>query len=76
MIACVATRGARIVREGKRLLVRKDSDTRHTLCIWKLEQPLVLGNVPITPPALGRITGPGAPACPSSPPAIFPTPDA
>ncbi len=55
MIAYVATQGARIVREGKRLLVRNDSDTHHTLFIWKLEQLLIFGNVSITPPALGLL---------------------
>lgn len=55
MIAYVATQGARIVREGKRLLVRKDSDIHHTLFIWKLEQLFVFGNVSITPPALGLL---------------------
>ena len=52
MIAYVTTQGSRIVREGKRLLVRKDNDVHHTLFIWKLEQLIVFGNVSITPPAL------------------------
>ncbi len=55
MIAYVTTQGARIVREGQRLLVRKDGDTYHTLFIWKLEQLLIFGNVSITPPALGLL---------------------
>lgn len=52
MIVYVNTQGARIVREGRHLLVKKENDTYHTLFIYKLEQLIILGNVVITPQAL------------------------
>lgn len=52
MIAYVTTQGAKIVREGRHLLVRKDDATYHTLFIYKLQQLIVAGNVSITPQAL------------------------
>ncbi len=52
MIVYVTTQGARIVREGQRLLVKKDTDTYHTLFIHKLEQLILVGHVAITPQAL------------------------
>jgi hypothetical protein len=48
MIVHVTTQGARIVREGRHLLVRKDNDTYHTLFIHRLEQLVLYGNVSIT----------------------------
>ena len=52
MIVYVTTQGARIVREGRHLLVKKENDTYHTLFTYKLEQLVLMGNVIITPPAL------------------------
>ncbi len=52
MIAYVTTQGARIVREGRHLLVKKEDATYHTLFVYKLEQLVVAGNVSITPQAL------------------------
>lgn len=52
MIVYITTQGARIVREGRHLLVKKDDDTYHTLFIYKLEQLILVGNVVITPQAL------------------------
>lgn len=52
MIAYVTTQGARIVREGRHLLVRKEDATYHTLFTYKLQQLVVAGNVVITPQAL------------------------
>ena len=52
MIVYVTTQGARIVREGRHLLVKKENDTYHTLFIYKLEQLIIMGNVNITPQAL------------------------
>jgi CRISP-associated protein Cas1 len=52
MIVHVTTQGARIVREGRHLLVRKDNDTYHTLFIHRLEQLVLYGNVSITTQAM------------------------
>jgi len=52
MIVYVSTQGARIVREGRHLIVKKENDTYHTLFIYKLEQLIIMGNVVITPQAL------------------------
>lgn len=52
MIVYVTTQGARIVREGRHLLVKKDTDIYHTLFTYKLEQLVLMGNVVITPHAL------------------------
>ena len=52
MIAYLTTQGARLVREGQHLLLRKGGDIYHTLFIHKLEQVVVVGNVEITAPAL------------------------
>jgi len=54
----IQTQGARIVREGRHLLVKKGEDTYHTLFVEKLRQVVLFGNVEITPP--GQI--PVAPA--------------
>ena len=52
MIVYVTTQGARIVREGRHLIVKKENDTYHTLFTYKLEQLIIMGNVVITPQAL------------------------
>jgi CRISPR-associated protein Cas1 len=52
MVVYVTTQGARIIREGRHLIVRKENDIYHTLFIYKLEQLVIMGNVTITPPAL------------------------
>lgn len=52
MIVYITTQGARIVREGRHLIVKKENDTYHTLFIYKLEQLVIMGNVVITPQAL------------------------
>ncbi|HIJ96309.1 MAG TPA: CRISPR-associated endonuclease Cas1 [Desulfuromonadales bacterium] len=52
MIVYISTQGARIVREGRHLIVKKENDTYHTLFIYKLEQLVIMGNVVITPQAL------------------------
>lgn len=51
MVVYVTTQGARIVREGRHLLVRKGEDTWHTLFVEKLDQLVVCGNVELTHPA-------------------------
>ena len=52
MIAYVTTQGARVMREGRHLLVKKEDATYHTLFVYKLEQLVVAGNVTITPAAM------------------------
>ncbi len=52
MIAYVMTQGARIVRQGRHLLVLKDGNIHHTLFTYRLEQVVLFGNVSLTPPAL------------------------
>jgi len=47
----IRTQGARIIREGRHLLVKKGEDTYHTLFIDKLKQVILFGNIEITPPA-------------------------
>jgi len=44
----IQTQGARIVREGRHLLVKKGEDTYHTLFVEKLRQIVIFGNVEIT----------------------------
>jgi CRISP-associated protein Cas1 len=52
MIVYIRTQGAKIVREGRHLLVKKDDATHHTLFTYKLDQVVVFGNIDITHPAL------------------------
>jgi CRISP-associated protein Cas1 len=47
----IQTQGARIVREGRHLLVKKGEDTYHTLFVEKLRQIVLFGNIEITSPA-------------------------
>ena len=47
----IKTQGARIVREGRHLLVKKGDDTFHTLFVEKLRQVVLFGNIEITPSA-------------------------
>ncbi|MFZ5764045.1 MAG: CRISPR-associated endonuclease Cas1 [Thermodesulfobacteriota bacterium] len=47
----IATQGARIIREGRHLLVKKGEDTHHTLFVEKLKQVVLFGNVELTPAA-------------------------
>ncbi|MCX8012258.1 MAG: CRISPR-associated endonuclease Cas1, partial [Desulfobacterota bacterium] len=55
MIVYVTTQGARIVKEGKHLLVKKDGTIYHTLFTYKLDQVVIFGNVEITPRALAQL---------------------
>lgn len=52
MIVYVSTQGARIIREGRHLIVKKDGDIHHTLFVYRLQQLVILGNVILTPQAL------------------------
>lgn len=53
MIVYIRTQGARILREGRHLIVKtpETNDTR-TLFTYRLSQVVVVGNVTITPPAM------------------------
>ncbi len=51
MIACICEQGARISREGRRLIVTTPEATR-TIFVERLEQLLLFGNVQLTPLAL------------------------
>lgn len=55
MIAYIRTQGARIVKEGHHLLVKKGTDTCNTLFTYKLDQIVVFGNVEITHRALAQL---------------------
>ncbi len=48
MVVYVTVQGARIVREGGHLLVKKERDTYHTLFVKKLKQVVICGNVTLT----------------------------
>lgn len=55
MVVYIRTQGARIVKEGKHLLVKKGEDIYHTLFTYKLSQVVVFGNVEITHRALAQL---------------------
>ncbi|MGB9617841.1 MAG: CRISPR-associated endonuclease Cas1, partial [Desulfomonilaceae bacterium] len=44
----ITTQGARLIREGRHLLVKKGNDTYHTLFIEKLKQVVLFGNIELT----------------------------
>jgi len=52
MIVYVKTQGARIVKEGRHLLVKVGNDIYNTLFTYKLDQLLLFGNIEITHGAL------------------------
>ncbi len=47
----ITTQGASIVKQGDRLLVKKDDTIFHTLFLHKLEQLIIFGNISISAPA-------------------------
>ncbi len=55
MVVYVKTQGARIIKEGKHLLVKKGDATYHTLFTYKLRQLLLFGNIEITHSALCQL---------------------
>jgi len=55
MIAYVKTQGARIIQEGRHLLVRKGDTIYKTLFTYKLDQILLFGNIEITHNAMCQI---------------------
>ena len=54
MIVYVNTQGARLVKEGRHLLVKKGEATYHTLFTYKLKQIVLFGNVEITHRAMAQ----------------------
>ncbi|MDY6822364.1 MAG: CRISPR-associated endonuclease Cas1 [Thermodesulfobacteriota bacterium] len=55
MVIYIKTQGARIIREGRHLLVKKGDSTCHTLFTYKLKQVVVFGNIEITHGALCQL---------------------
>ncbi len=55
MVVYVKTQGARIIKEGKHLLVKKGNATYHTLFTYKLKQLLLFGNIDITHNAMCQL---------------------
>lgn len=55
MVVYVRTQGAKIVKEGKHLLVKKENTIYHTLFTYKLRQVVIFGNVEITHRALAQL---------------------
>jgi len=55
MVIYVKTQGARIIKEGKHLLVKKGETTYHTLFTYKLKQLLLFGNIEITHSAMCQL---------------------
>ena len=51
-VAYVLEQNASIIKEGERILIKKDKTLLHTLHIFKLEQLVIFGNVFLTPPAI------------------------
>jgi CRISPR-associated protein Cas1 len=52
MIAYIKTQGAKIIREGRHLLVKQNGDICNTLFTYRLQQLLIFGNIEITHPAM------------------------
>jgi len=52
MVVYIRTQGARVIREGRHLLVKKEQDTLHTLFTYKLDQLVLFGSVEITHAAM------------------------
>jgi len=55
MVIYVRTQGARLVKEGRHILVKKGETTYHTLFTYKLTQLVLFGNVEITHRALAQL---------------------
>lgn len=55
MVVYIKTQGARIVKEGRHLLVKKGDATYNTLFTYKLRQIVIFGNVEITHRALAQL---------------------
>ncbi len=55
MVVYIKTQGARIIKEGRHLLVKKGDSTYHTLFTYKLTQIVIFGNVEITHGAMVQL---------------------
>ncbi|MDO8723667.1 MAG: CRISPR-associated endonuclease Cas1 [Syntrophales bacterium] len=55
MVVYIKTQGARIIKEGRHLLVKKGEATCNTLFTYKLRQIVIFGNVEITHRALAQL---------------------
>lgn len=55
MIVYIKSQGARIIKEGRHLLVKKGDATCNTLFTWKLSQIVIFGNVEITHRAMAQL---------------------
>jgi len=55
MVVYIKTQGARIIKEGRHLLVKKGDATYNTLFTYKLSQIVIFGNVEITHRALAQL---------------------
>jgi len=55
MVVYIRTQGARIIKEGRHLLVKKGDAVYHTLFTYKLNQLVLFGNVEITHRALAQL---------------------
>lgn len=55
MVVYIKTQGAKIVKEGRHLLVKKGDDVCNTLFTYKLRQIVIFGNVEMTHRALAQI---------------------
>jgi CRISPR-associated protein Cas1 len=55
MVVYIKTQGARIIKEGRHLLVKKGDATYNTLFTYKLRQIVIFGNVEITHRALAQL---------------------
>ncbi len=54
-VAYIMEQGACLVKEGERILVKKNKKVIHTLHAFRLEQIVIFGNVLITPPAISYL---------------------
>jgi CRISPR/Cas system-associated endonuclease Cas1 len=55
MVVYIKTQGARIIKEGRHLLVKKGDTTCNTLFTYKLRQIVIFGNVELTQRALAQL---------------------
>lgn len=54
MIAYISQQGAKVIKQGRRILVQSE-DATYTFFSWELEQVLIFGNVTVTQPALSLL---------------------
>jgi len=54
-VAYVMEQNASVVKEGERIIIKKDNAVLHTLHVFKLEQLVLFGNVFLTPAAMAYL---------------------